>query len=287
MVSNDYAWLGAHVDDSTAYQVYNNSEEQTTTSQAVDDTYGQIMTCNGGPISAFFYSTSCGSSTDATIWGGSGYEYIRGKLLSQENPSLDLKDESQFRMFITNNYDTWDKNYAWYRWNVTMPLAEISQGVNQIIGSLYSSGPEKVLTLEGGQYVSREISSVGNVQSVETGTRNTGGVLDYVIIHGDAATVMVRTESYIRKIFNPYGLDINKNDGSTINTFTGLPSAFFVLDEVRDGDNNLTGYLIQGGGYGHGAGMSQNGANTMAGDGYSCQDILQFFYTNINIENLY
>lgn len=287
MVSNDYAWLGAHVDDSTAYQVYNNSEEQTTTSQAVDDTYGQIMTCNGGPISAFFYSTSCGSSTDATIWGGSGYEYIRGKLLSQENPSLDLKDESQFRMFITNNYDTWDKNYAWYRWNVTMPLAEISQGVNQIIGSLYSSGPEKVLTLEGGQYVSREISSVGNVQSVETGTRNTGGVLDYVIIHGDAATVMVRTESYIRKIFNPYGLDINKNDGSTVNTFTGLPSAFFVLDEVRDGDNNLTGYLIQGGGYGHGAGMSQNGANTMAGDGYSCQDILQFFYTNINIENLY
>lgn len=286
MMSNAYAYLGAHVDDSTSFQVYNNSQEQTTSNQAVDETYGQIMTWGGEPISAFFYSTSCGSGTDALIWGGSGYDYIQGGLLSSENPDLDLTDEAQFKMFITNNYDTYDKDYGWYRWNVTMPLENITLGVNQVLSSLYASGPEKVLTLVGNEYVSREISSVGNVLSVETGTRGTGGVLNYVIIHGDEADVMIRTESFIRKIFNPSGLVITKNDGSTTDTFSMLPSAFFAIEEIKDGDT-LTGYRIYGGGYGHGAGMSQNGANTMGSNGMSYQEILNFFYNNINMETLY
>lgn len=286
MISNAYAYLGAHVDDSTAFQVYNNSAEQTSATQAVNDTYGQIMTCGGEPISAFFYSTSCGSSTDADIWGGEGYDYIRGRLLSQENPSMDLTDEAQFKMFITNNYDTYDKEYGWYRWNVTIPLANLTQSVNNRIASLYASGPGKVLTLVGNEYVSQEISTVGNVQSIETGKRGTGGVLEYVIIHGDAATVMVKTESFIRKLFNPSGLDIVKNDGSTVNTFSSLPSAFFIVEEVKDTDT-LTGYKFTGGGYGHGAGMSQNGANTMGSNGMGYQDILNFFYSNIKIEAVY
>lgn len=286
MMSNAYAYLGAHVDDSTSFQVYNNSQEQPATNQAVDDTCGQIMTCNGEVISAFFYSTSCGSGTDALIWGGSGYDYIKGRLLSPETQDIDLTDEAQFKMFITNNYDTYDKEYGWYRWNVTIPLENITLGVNQIISTLYSSGPEKVLTQKGNDYVSQDISSVGNVLSVETGTRGTGGVLNYVVIHGDEATVMIKTESFIRKIFNPSGLAITKNDGSTVDTFSSLPSAFFAIEEVKDGDT-LAGYRFIGGGYGHGAGMSQNGANTMGNNGMGYQDILNFFYHNIKIETLY
>ena len=97
---------------------------------------------------------------------------------------------------------------------------------------------------------------------------------------------MIRTESFIRKIFNPSGLVITKNDGSTTDTFSMLPSAFFAIEEIKDGDT-LTGYRIYGGGYGHGAGMSQNGANTMGSNGMSYQEILNFFYNNINIETLY
>lgn len=286
MASNAYANLGAHVDDSTAFQVYNNSEEQISTSQAVDDTCGQIMTSQGEPIRAFFYSTSCGSSADATIWGGDGYEYIKGRLLSNESVSIDFTDEAEFKTFITSDYDTFDREYGWYRWNVSMPLDNITQGVNQIIGSLYASGPEKVLTLVENEYVSREITSVGNVQSIETGKRGTGGVLEYVIVHGDEATVMVRTESYIRKLFCPYGLDIVKKDESTINTMSSLPSAFFVIEKMTEGEN-LTGYRFVGGGYGHGAGMSQNGANTMGSNGMGYEEILKFFYHNITIEHVY
>ena len=286
MLSNAYAYLGAHVDDSTRFQVYNNSSEQTSASQAVNDTYGQIMTYNAEPISAFFYSTSCGSGTDALIWGGSGYEYIKGRLLTLESSVMDLTDEIQFKVFITTNYDTFDMEYSWYRWNVTVPLSQITQGINQNLSSLYSSGPEKILTQEGDDYISKEISSVGNVLSMETGTRGTGGVLNYMIIHGDEASVMIKTESFIRNIFNLSGLVINKNDGSTIDTFTSLPSAFFAIEEVKEGDV-LTGYRLYGGGYGHGAGMSQNGANTMGNNGMGYEEILNFFYDSIKIENIY
>ena len=35
---------------------------------------------------------------------------------------------------------------------------------------------------------------------------------------------------------------------------------------------------INGGGYGHNVGMSQNGANQMAESGFSCEEILQKFF---------
>ena len=43
-------------------------------------------------------------------------------------------------------------------------------------------------------------------------------------------------------------------------------------------------YIINGGGYGHGIGMSQNGANEMAKTGKNYQEILQMFYPGTTIE---
>ena len=40
---------------------------------------------------------------------------------------------------------------------------------------------------------------------------------------------------------------------------------------------------ITGGGYGHGVGMSQNGANWMAQAGKNYREILEFFYTDITL----
>ena len=45
--------------------------------------------------------------------------------------------------------------------------------------------------------------------------------------------------------------------------------------------------MIHGGGYGHGVGMSQNGAKTMASQGMSCEEILQFFYPGTELKSIY
>ncbi len=58
----------------------------------------------------------------------------------------------------------------------------------------------------------------------------------------------------------------------------GIKSASFTV-KYSDGNFTFTTY-----GYGHGVGMSQNGANILAKQGYSYVDILKFYYEGITVE---
>lgn len=208
-------------------------------------------------------------------------------LTDEEEVNIDLTNESNFDTFIRNQFASYDSKYAWYRWSLNMTLSDMTQTVNEVIGSLYEGGKDKVLTLqEDGTYVSKPISSVGDVKKIETGTRGTGGVLEYIVVYGTNATVKVSTEGYIRKLFHPVSSEIVKNDGSTNSSFNMLPSSYIVMDPVI-ADGVISGYNIIGGGYGHGVGLSQNGANTMGDNGILYSDILKFFYNNIEITKMY
>lgn len=66
--------------------------------------------------------------------------------------------------------------------------------------------------------------------------------------------------------------------GSTVMSKLSLRSTFFEL--VEDSDK----VIINTKGYGHGVGMSQYGAEGMAREGYSYQDILKHYYTGIEIK---
>ena len=57
----------------------------------------------------------------------------------------------------------------------------------------------------------------------------------------------------------------------------GLRSSDFSL-EFKDNKVFITTY-----GYGHGVGMSQYGANQLAKQGKNYQEILQYYYQNVNI----
>ena len=48
-------------------------------------------------------------------------------------------------------------------------------------------------------------------------------------------------------------------------------------------NNNV---IIKTNGYGHGVGMSQFGANEMAKLGYNHEEILKYYYQNVNIEKI-
>jgi len=56
-----------------------------------------------------------------------------------------------------------------------------------------------------------------------------------------------------------------------------LRSAFFSMERLNDS------ILIRGKGYGHGVGMSQEGAMEMASQGFSASDILRFYFFNVQI----
>ncbi len=82
-----YPQYGAHVDDSTSYQVYNNILEQESSTTAVKETYGQLLrTENGSLAGTYYYSTSCGVGSDANVWkteAAPGLTYLKAKPLNR------------------------------------------------------------------------------------------------------------------------------------------------------------------------------------------------------------
>lgn len=77
-------------------------------------------------------------------------------------------------------------------------------------------------------------------------------------------------------------ISININDktysGINIRTMFKLNSTDFNIEVTDDGLKFIT-Y-----GYGHGVGMSQYGSNGMAKEGYSYQDIIHYYYQNVQIK---
>ena len=68
--------------------------------------------------------------------------------------------------------------------------------------------------------------------------------------------------------------------GVDVRTIFSLKSANF---NIEISDNNIKFSVV---GYGHGVGMSQTGADSMAKQGTSAEDIIKHFYTGVEIINL-
>ena len=286
LLSNSCSGDGAHVDDSTSFQVYNNTQESSESIQVVDNTYGEVMMNQGEVISAYFFSTSCGSTTTSEIWGGGSLPYVKSRAVNQTGEISDLTNEQAFDEFIRSDFESYDSSFPWYRWNVFMSMESLTNSINSAIAALYTASPECVLTLnENGEYKSKPVETIGTLTKLSVGSRLPGGVLNEIILQGSEATVKIVRELNIRKILKPYGNPVRKKDGSENAVMSMLPSAYFVADEIKDGDN-ITGYQFVGGGYGHGAGMSQNAAKIMS-ETMSFKDILEFFYADIEITGIY
>ena len=60
---------------------------------------------------------------------------------------------------------------------------------------------------------------------------------------------------------------------------------FSVDETARDEEKDIRTFTIWGGGYGHGVGMSQNGAQEMAREGKNYEEILMFFYDGVEIRD--
>ena len=58
---------------------------------------------------------------------------------------------------------------------------------------------------------------------------------------------------------------------------------FFVIENQYT-NGEVKGYAITGGGFGHGAGMSQNAAKAMALEGMTAEEILSFFFEGCTLE---
>ncbi len=68
--------------------------------------------------------------------------------------------------------------------------------------------------------------------------------------------------------------------------FAAPISTLFYLQPLNKGTSSLWGYAFVGGGFGHGVGLSQTGAQNLAKLGWSNAKILQFYYPGTQIQIL-
>ena len=121
MKSNSYRSYGAQIDDSTQFQVYNNVETDAKTTQAVQETYGKMLYYDGNPVTAYYFSTSCGTTTNAAIWDSDPEQtpYLRSLSLQTARSRLSFENEDAFAQFIKNKeFPAYDASYPFYRWNL-------------------------------------------------------------------------------------------------------------------------------------------------------------------------
>jgi peptidoglycan hydrolase-like amidase len=72
-----------------------------------------------------------------------------------------------------------------------------------------------------------------------------------------------------------------------IRSVLGLKEYLFVVDREVDPNGRVIGFVFTGRGWGHGVGMCQIGAYGLAKDGYTYSEILQKYYTGIQLQKRY
>lgn len=294
-----YPQYGAHVDDSTSYQVYNNILEQAGTTTAVKDSHGQMLYREDGMLAeTFYYSTSCGMSTNANIWKTQAAQtltYLKAKPISSkalediegaEDTGEKLKSEDEFEAFIQGkDVNDFEVSEGWYRWSYQVKKIN-PEHMSKVLAERYAANENRVLTLEGGGYVSKPIKAFSEVNDIYVEKRGAGGVCDELVIQTNSGTYKVISEHVIRYALNNGESKIMRQDGTAVDSPAILPSGFFMIDTVK-AKQKVTGYVLTGGGFGHGVGMSQNGARDMAEYGMTAEEILSFFFDGCTLKNIY
>lgn len=257
--------------------------------QAIDETWGEILSYEGAICDARFYKC-CGGMLEEfeNAWEDTHHDYLEVVRDSEESAQteaqtgkygkdaatiLDLRDEGNAVAWIHSNPDAfcnttdakilgqvlnnYDQETAdFYRWKVKYTQEEISSLVNSKSGYDF-----------------------GQILDLVPIERGTSGRLIRLKVVGTKKTMIIGKELEIRRILSPSHL---------------YSSAFvaYRLDEKGktlkpDAEEVPAGFELIGAGWGHGVGLCQIGAAVMGAKGYAYDAILRHYYPNAEILKKY
>ena len=156
----------------------------------------------------------------------------------------------QYVPYLRAKKDIYDYNEKHYNWSVTMTPEELAL-----------------------QFTSRgyPYSYVTDIEEIERDA--TGSRIKVMRITGLCPEGQFKQE----EIYN----------ADRVRFALGLKSSLFSMEKTYDENGRLVLVTFNGSGWGHGVGMSQHGAKGMAEKGYSYYDILNFYYTGVEIDYNY
>lgn len=248
----------ADVDDTVSTQVYKNTGRKDSTDQAVSDTEGLILAdAKGRTAQLYFYSTSYGFSSRDDVWQKKPAAILKRNYLGDADSRADtddLRDEKAFDAYIRSaDAHAYEATEPWFRWHVTIPVENLTKFVRK-----------------------KDAAVVEPVTSVQVTKRASGYAAKELTLYCGQQKLVIDGEYAIREFLSPEDLQLI-NQKETVTDRKVLPSAYIVIDPVEE-NGVLTAVTIYGGGYGHGVGLSQNGAKCMAEAGMAYRQILSEFF---------
>ena len=168
-----------------------------------------------------------------------------------------------------------------------LPLELLGKNIETTLRNRYAVVPEQILTYNetDGTYVSKPIEAVGTIESIRVTERGAGEIATRLLLVGSEGVYLIKNEYNIRSVLAPLDTFIYRENGEDVKGAALLPSAFITLQKgLYRGE---MGYLVSGGGYGHGVGLSQCGADAMAKEGASCEEIIETYYPGTELGFIY
>jgi len=292
MLANRFAKYGYHVDDSQSSQVYNNIEEGARTTEAVNATKGLIATYKGMPIDAKYYSTSAGTGANY------GEIYFKADGSSDNKPyltyssyisgdfTMPTSEEEWLSFYKKTDIKALDSSYALFRWKVNYPTEALTKALNKSLKEIQSRN-RSFMTIKVDNKEVTSLPQLINLKDIKILKRGEAGNVITISYIFENAEVQLSADGNIRssiKCSVDYAetpIILYDSKDTPRENFGSLPSSFFAVEKKNDS------FIIYGGGFGHGVGMSQYGAIEMGKKGEKYDTILNTFYKGISIENIY
>lgn len=290
MLINRYANLGFYVDDSTQSQVFNNILPQPESTEAVNLTRGLVLLYNNKLIDAKYYSTSCGIGANyKDIWfNPDGTSEIKPYLKASSyltSSKLPSNEDEWLKFYKDINIKAADSSSPYFRWFAEFTRKELENSIKNSVKTIYDKRKDFITLYLGNKKVSY-LPDFTDLINIKVNKRGDGGNIIEICYIFKNGKIIVKGDTNIRsslrctKVYAGKDIPIIKYTGDAIMGSTFLPSSFFSIEENKDI------FIIYGGGYGHGVGMSQFGAMELAKRGEDYKTILNTYYKNINIVKL-
>jgi len=273
LLNSTHSAQGFDICNTVHCQAYSGMKSVTDESNgAVDATWGEYVWCNGSLVETNYYSSNGGGSENSENVWTEAVSHLRGKL----DPYEALVEDR-----ISN-----------YRWSVSYTRQELSDLMNR---NGYTNG--------------------GNVSVRVSKTSETGNVIEIVLTDLDSGRTWTKRKQEVRTFFGLRSMRyVISSDGASggglrINGASAEAGSLYAIDGngtvhaisntpyiiTASGIQPLNGgggqaaasaevFTFNGTGWGHHVGMSQWGAYAMAQTGCTYREILNFYYTGIEID---
>jgi len=268
--------------------------------RAVEETAGVVGTWRNGFATCYYTASNGGEvALPADVWGGDGdYSYLERK----DDP-YDLENPSSMVRSISIQPDGSENEELLEMLNAGLIEAAQAQGI-----SLNGLRLEQIISVEAVSPVAEGTKMYGKLRFtigasiLETRYEAGEGDVGFLRAPTDssAANLALYGMDYLRRLLlnspfleitaremldTPLVVEIDVYEQLKHGLGLGLNSSDCELVRVRR--DTEKGFVIEMRRYGHGVGMSQRGAQQMAGEyGKSWLEILMFYYPGMNLERI-